>query len=57
VVLGLFVLVRATSFHHVDALLGFSIENIRLNVVLELSGIVIIAIAAWGRLRASIAKP
>jgi hypothetical protein len=57
VVLGLFVLVRATSFHHVDALLGFSIENIRLNVVLELSGIVIIAIAAWGRLRTSIAKP
>ena len=57
VVLGIFVLVRATSFHHVDALLGFSIENIRLNVVLELGGIAIIAIAAWGRLRAPIVKP
>lgn len=57
VVLGIFVLVRATSFHHVDALLGFSIESIRLNVVLELGGIAIIAIAAWGRLRVPIAKP
>lgn len=53
VVLGIFVLVRATSFHHVDALLGFTIENIRLNVLLELCGISIIAWAAWGRLRAS----
>ena len=52
VVLGIFVLVRAASFHHVDVLLGFTLENIRLNVVLELSGIVIIAVAAWGRLRA-----
>ena len=52
VVLGLFVLVRATSFHHVDVLLGFTFENIRLNVALELGGIAIIAVAAWGRLRA-----
>lgn len=50
VVLGLFVLVRATSFHHVDVLLGFTLENIRLNVLLELGGIATIAIAAWGRL-------
>lgn len=56
VVLGVFVLVRATSFHHVDALLGFTIENIRLNVVLELSGIAIIVVGAWGRLRLTIAK-
>lgn len=55
VVLGVFVLVRATSFHHVDALLGFTIENVRLNVVLELGGIVLIAFAAWGRLRAPFA--
>ncbi|MES2583353.1 MAG: hypothetical protein V4627_11605 [Pseudomonadota bacterium] len=57
VVLGVFVLVRATSFHHVDALLGFAIENVRLNVVLELGGIAIIAYAAWGRWRAPFAKP
>ena len=52
VVLGIFVVVRASSFHHVDVLLGFTLENIRLNVVLELDGIAIIAVAAWGRLRA-----
>ncbi len=57
VVLGVFVLVRATSFHHVDALLGFAIENVRLNVVLELGGIAIIAWAAWGRWRVAFAKP
>ncbi len=57
VVLGVFVLVRAASFHHVDALLGFAVENVRLNVVLELGGIAIIAYAAWGRLRAPFAKP
>lgn len=57
VVLGVFVLVRAMSFHHVDVLLGFSIENVRLNVVLELGGIATIAWAAWGRWRVAIAKP
>ena len=57
VVLGVFVLVRATSFHHVDALLGFGIENVRLNVVLELGGIAIIAWAAWGRCCVAFAKP
>lgn len=57
VVLGVFVLVRATSFHHVDALLGFTIESIRLNVMLELGGIAIIVFAAWGRLRTPIAEP
>ena len=57
IVLGLFVLVRATSFHHVDSLLGFRIENIRLNVLMELGGIAIVAVAACGRLRTPIAKP
>lgn len=56
VVLGVFVLVRAASFHHVDALLGFAIENVRLNVVLELGGIAIIAYAAWGRWRRPLTK-
>lgn len=57
VVLGVFVLVRAASFHHVDALLGVAVENVRLNAVLELGGIAIIAAAAWGGWRASAVKP
>lgn len=51
VVLGVFVLVRASSFHHVDMLLGFSWNNIAINAVLELSGIAAIVHSAWGRWR------
>lgn len=40
-----FVLVRAASFHHVDQLLGSG--RIRLNWVLELSGIAVVLVAAW----------
>src|SRR4051812_24787616 len=36
-----FVLVRAASFHHIDALLGYG--RVRLNWVLELSGIILVA--------------
>lgn len=39
-----FVLVRAASFHHVDMLLGFG--TIRLNWVLELSGISVVLFSA-----------
>ena len=39
-----FVLIRAASFHHVDQLLGSG--RIRLNWVLELSGIAVVLIAA-----------
>lgn len=42
----LFVLVRAASFHHVDALIGYRIGGLKLNWVLELSGIACIAISA-----------
>lgn len=38
-----FVLVRAVGFHDVDALIGLSVANIRLNWLLELSGLVLIA--------------
>lgn len=38
-----FVLVRAVGFHGVDALIGMSVANIRLNWLLELSGLVLIA--------------
>jgi hypothetical protein len=47
-----FVLVRAASFHHMDALLGYG--RVRLNWVLELSGITLVAMSALrqGRKRA-----
>lgn len=51
VVLGVFVLVRAASFHHVDVLLGFSWNHIAVNALLELGGICAIVHSAWGRLR------
>ncbi|MDB4990365.1 MAG: hypothetical protein JWN04_5543 [Myxococcaceae bacterium] len=40
-----FVIIRAASFHHVDALLGRG--RVRLNWVLELGGIALIAFSAW----------
>lgn len=45
--LGVFVLVRAASFHHVDVLLGLSLEGLPVNAVLELGGIGMIAWAAF----------
>lgn len=46
-----FVVVRASSFHHVDALIGFELLGIRMNWVLELGGIGVIAAGAVRRLR------
>jgi hypothetical protein len=40
-----FVAVRAASFHHVDRWLGYGV--VRVNWVLELGGIALIAISAW----------
>lgn len=51
VLLGFFVLVRAASFHHVDVWLGVVLAHLRINVLLELGAISLIASAAWGRLR------
>lgn len=53
VMLGIFVVVRAVSFHHVDELLGLRIENIKINALLELGGIGVVAWAAVARLRTS----
>jgi hypothetical protein len=39
VVLSAFVVIRAASFHHVDLLLGENLAGLRLNVILELWGI------------------
>ena len=49
--LMLFVVVRAASFHHIDRLLGMSLQGMSFNAVLELSGIALITIAAAGCLR------
>ncbi len=41
-----FIIIRATSFHHVDQLLGWELVGIRVNWLLELGGIGCLAIAA-----------
>jgi hypothetical protein len=51
VFLGCFILVRASSFHHVDQMLGMDFEGFKLNWILELGGIAIIAAAAMLALR------
>lgn len=48
VALCAFVIVRAALFHHVDTMLGTSIGFFRLNHILELGGIAVIAAAAIG---------
>ena len=49
-----FIVIRAASFHHVDVLLRSRILGFRLNWILELGGIALVALAAaqflfWGR--------
>ncbi|MFM2274577.1 MAG: hypothetical protein RL211_449 [Pseudomonadota bacterium] len=51
VFLMVFVVIRAASFHHIDHLLGISFDGLRINVLLELTGIGIIAVAAFLRCR------
>lgn len=45
--LSSFVIVRAASFHHIDYFIGLNPGGIRMNWVLELGGILAIAIAAF----------
>ena len=55
VFLGCFILVRAASFHHVDAFLKAGPGAVRMNWVLELGGILMLG---WGAMkRASAEKP
>lgn len=49
VVLFSFVAIRASSFHHIDQLLGTSMLGLRLNWVLELLGLSIICVGASKR--------
>ncbi len=41
-----FVMVRAVGFHHIDAFLSSSVKNVRLNWVLEWTGLVLISVNA-----------
>ena len=42
-----FVVVRAISFHHVDVFLKTSVAGLRMNGILELTGIFLVGLAAW----------
>ena len=44
--LAAFVAIRASSFHHVDKLIGTSLKGLRINGWLELGGIGCVAFAA-----------
>lgn len=47
-----FVLIRATGFHHVDALIGWRLGGVRANAVLELGGICLFTLGAvWALAR------
>lgn len=46
VFIGAFVLVRAVGFTHLDALIHFSIQNGRMNLALELGGVILLAAGA-----------
>jgi hypothetical protein len=46
-VLLAFVVMRAASFHHMDELINLRLGGVRMNWVLELSGLFIILVAAW----------
>jgi hypothetical protein len=48
VFLGVFILIRAASFHHVDQMLGFRFAGVRMNVLLEMGGTICMAAAALG---------
>ena len=45
--LGVFVLIRAASFHHVDAMLGLKLAGVRFNTAMELGPLLLIIWAAW----------
>ena len=53
-VLG-FVVIRAVGFHDVDALINTEVMSLRLNWILELSGLILILLAALPRVRRALA--
>jgi hypothetical protein len=48
--LGVFILARASSFHHVDLFLDSGVLGVKWNWILEISGSGVIALAAYRRL-------
>lgn len=48
--LGVFIVTRASSFHHIDLFLRSDVLGIKWNWILEISGIFVIALAAYQRL-------
>lgn len=55
-VLVAFVVVRAASFHHMDLIIGADIAGVRVNWILELGGIGMVAAGAMRRLRSARAE-
>lgn len=53
VLLVVFVVIRGTSFHHVDQLLGTTVQGIRYNWLLELAPLALITAAATVRIRSA----
>jgi hypothetical protein len=49
IIIAVFVLVRAASFHHIDRLLGARVLHFKLNWILELGGISIVLVGARKR--------
>ncbi len=49
--LAIFVVIRATSFHHVDQILGWHLGGLPLNWVLEMGSLVVIGLSARQRTR------
>lgn len=51
--LAAFIAIRAASFHHVDIFINSTILNVRVNWIMELSGIIMITLCAGKLLRSS----
>ncbi|MCC5869160.1 MAG: hypothetical protein JJU27_11645 [Gammaproteobacteria bacterium] len=51
-----FVIVRATTFHYVDRMLGFSFSGMRINVWLEIGGIALVLAGALTWRRSALAR-
>ena len=51
VFIGVFVLIRASSFHKVDVFLGARLVHLRMNWLLEMGGVLVVLLAGWSRLR------
>jgi hypothetical protein len=51
ILLGCFILIRASSFHHVDQMLGMNLGGLKMNWILELGSISLVGMAACLALR------